>query len=123
MSKLTVLSVHQVGWFYGNLLFGCLYFVLFSFTFQFKFAHIRKILRHCCDILLKPKQISETEVEMSALHNKRIQNFFNISLQEPIFQSVSDLYMRNMFINCRTNCNLLDIKRSVATLKFEVKWT
>lgn len=51
LSKLTVLSVHQVGWFYGNLLFGCLYFVLFSFTFQFKFAHIGKILGHCCGIL------------------------------------------------------------------------
>ena len=51
LSKLTVLSVYQVGWFYGNLLFGCLYFVLFSFTFQFKFAHIGKILGHCCGIL------------------------------------------------------------------------
>lgn len=47
--------------------------------------------------------------------------FFNISLQEPIFQSVSDLYMRNMFTNRRANCNLRGIKRSVATLKFEVK--
>ena len=49
---------------------------------------------------------------MSALHNKRIQNFLIL---------VSDLYMRNMFTNRRTNCILRDIKRSVATLKFEVK--